>query len=87
MNPTNDFEYLLCEVFGKPTPEDPNAKKVNELLNHMEDIDIGSVDRVNLKNNSVYFKAHNDTPKQVLIPYTKAFKKIGWTLYVRWQYV
>lgn len=80
----NDFEYLLYEVFGKPTPEDPNAKKVNELLNHMEDINIGSVDRVNLKNKSVYFKAYNDTSKQVLIPYTKAFRKIGWTLYVRW---
>lgn len=84
MNNMSDFEYLLYEVFGKPAPEDPNAKRANELLNQMEDINIGSVDKIDQKGKKVYFKAYRYTPKKAIVPYTKAFKKIGWTLYVRW---
>lgn len=52
----NDFEYLLYEVFGKPTPEDPNAKRANELLNQMEDINIGSVDKIDQKKKESIFQ-------------------------------
>ena len=84
MKPMNDFEYLLNEVFGKPAPEDPNAKRVNELLNQMEDISIGSVDKIDQKGKKAYLKAYRYTSKKAIVPYTRAFKKIGWTLYVRW---
>ena len=84
MNQMNDFEYLLYEVFGKPAPEDPNLDRVHELIDHMEEKDIGSLDKISQKKSSVYFKAYRYTPKKVIVPYTKAFKKIGWTLYIRW---
>lgn len=84
MNQMNDFEYLLYEVFGKPAPEDPNLDRVHELIDHMEESDIGSLDKISQKTNRVYFKAYRYTPKKAIVPYTKAFKKIGWTLYIRW---
>lgn len=84
MNPMDDFEYLLNELFGEPIKNNPALKKVNELKDHMIKNDIGSLDEIDLNKKSVYFKAYRHTPKQAIIPYTKAFKKIGWILYVRW---
>lgn len=84
MNQMNDFEYLLYEVFGKPAPEDPNLNKVHEFIDHMEENDIGSLDKINRATHSVYFKAYHYTPKKAIVPYTKAFKKIGWALCIRW---
>lgn len=59
-------------------------KKVNEIKDHMIENDIGSLDKIDLNKKIVYFKSYRHTPKQAIIPYTKAFKKIGWILYVRW---
>lgn len=84
MNQMNDFEYLLYEVFGKSAPEDPNLGRVHELIDYMEENDIGSLDKISQKTRSVYFRAYRYTPKKVIVPYTKAFKRIGWTLYIRW---
>lgn len=84
MNQMNDFEYLLYEIFGKPAPEDPSLEKVHESIDSMEENDIGSLDKISQKTSRVYFKAYRYTPKTVIVPYTKAFKKIGWTLYIRW---
>lgn len=84
MNQMNGFEYLLYEVFSKPAPEDPNLKRVHELIDRMEENDIGSLDKIDQKSKRVYFKAYRYTPKKAIVPYTRAFKKIGWTLYVRW---
>ena len=84
MNQMNDFEYLLYEIFGKPAPEDPSLEKVHELIDHMEESDIGSLDKISQNTNRVYFKAYRYTPKKVIVPYTKAFKNLGWTLYIRW---
>lgn len=80
----NAFEYLLNEIFGEPEPEDPNLDRVYELIDHMEENDIGSLDKISQNTNRVYFKAYRYTPKTTIVPYTKAFKKIGWTLYIRW---
>lgn len=84
MNQMNDFEYLLNEIFGEPEPEDPNLDRVHELIDHMEESDIGSLDKISQNTNRVYFKAYRYTPKKVIVPYTKAFKNLGWTLYIRW---
>lgn len=81
----NDFEYLLYEVFGNTTPKDTNRERVNKLINDMEHNNLGSVDRVNYKTNSIYFKADSSTSKRTIVPYTKNFKNMGWILYVRWQ--
>ncbi|MDU1176036.1 MAG: hypothetical protein E6987_00345 [Peptoniphilus harei] len=84
MNQMNDFEYLLNEIFGEPEPGDPNLDRVHELIDHMEESDIGSLDKISQNTNRVYFKAYRYTPKKVIVPYTKAFKNLGWTLYIRW---
>lgn len=84
MNQMNDFEYLMQKIFGEKIPEDPNLKKAHDLIDHMEENDIGSLDKINQKTRSVYFRAYRYTPKKVIVPYTKAFKRIGWTLYIRW---
>lgn len=84
MNPMDDFEYLLHELFGEPIKNNPALKKVNEIKDHMIENDIGSLDKIDLNKKIVYFKSYRHTPKQAIIPYTKAFKKIDWILYVRW---
>lgn len=85
MNPMNDFEYFLNELFGKPIPKDTSTKRVNKIINDMENNNLGSVDRVNLKNKSVYFKADSSTLRREIIPFTKNLRDMGWILYVRWQ--
>lgn len=80
----NDFEYLLNEVFGKPSPKNINTERINQLINDMENNDLGSVDRIKFKTSNIYFKANSSTSKRAIVPYTKAFKNLGWTLYVRW---
>lgn len=84
MNQMNDFEYLLYEVFGKPAPKNPDLYRVHDYIDHMEENDIGSLDKISQKTSRVYFQAYRYTPKKVIVPYTKAFKEIGWTLYIRW---
>lgn len=84
MNPMSDFEYLLYEIFGEPIKNNPALNRANELKDHMITNDIGSLDKVDQKNKSIYFKAYYYTPKKAIVPYTRAFKKIGWTLYIRW---
>lgn len=84
MNPMDDFEYRMVEIFGEPIKNNPALKRVNELKNHMIDNDIGSLDKIDQNNKSIYFKAYRHTPKQAIIPYIKSFKRIGWILYVRW---
>lgn len=80
----NDFEYLMAEIFGEPIKNNPALKRVNEIKTLMIDNDIGSLDKIDQNNKSIYFKAYYYTPKKAIVPYTKAFKRIGWTLYIRW---
>ena len=84
MNPMSDFEYLMAEIFGAPIKNNPTLKRVNKLKDNMIENDIGSLDKIDPKKKSIYFKAYHYTPKEVIIPYTKDFRSLGWTLYVRW---
>lgn len=84
MNPMSDFEYFMAEIFGEPIKNNPALKRVNQLKDLMIENDIGSLDKIDQNNKSIYFKAYYYTPKKAIVPYTKAFKRIGWTLYIRW---
>lgn len=84
MNQMNDFEYLMAEIFGEPIKDNPALKRVYELKDHMIANGIGSLDEIDQNKKIVYFKVYRHIPKQAIIPYTKAFKKIGWILYVSW---